>query len=337
MKLRSVDLRVLLSKPILVVLPIVSLVSAGCGGSDASSGSTGGGSGSAGASAQAGAAGSVVVGTSGAGGAGGATQASGGAGASATGGVGAGGSTAGAGGSAAGAAGSGGATAGAAGAGGAIGTAGAGGSVNNVPGDYKGTPYTALQIPGKINACDYDRGGAGVAWCHDMGNCSAGTLTGDYPGGSGVYRTPMPANAKICSGAACDDNVGVCRMNPQKPDNTINGQAMPATDTYLCYSVAGEWTKYTVVVAQAGTYSVGGTMAVPQNGGFNLSFGGNITTGNVALAITPTTHSGTGENFHSWDTRSALGTVTFPAAGSYVMTLTQVGRFNADSFTFTKM
>jgi hypothetical protein len=209
--------------------------------------------------------------------------------------------------------------------------------VNNVPADYKGTPFTALQIPGKVNACDYDRGGAGVAYCHDAGNCGAGTVTGDYPSGSGVYRAPMPANAKLCSGAACDDNVGVCRMNPSKPDNTINGAPMPSTDTYLCYSVAGEWTKYTVTVAQAGTYSVGGTMAVPQGGGVNLSFGGNITTGNLPLAITPTTHSGSGENYHSWDTRMNLGTLAFPAAGSYIMTLTQVGRFNADSFTFTKM
>jgi hypothetical protein len=126
-------------------------------------------------------------------------------------------------------------------------------------------------------------------------------------------------------------------MNPSKPDNTINGQPMPPTDTYLCYSVAGEWTKYTVVVAQAGTYSVAGTMAVPPGGGLNLSFGSNITTGNLSLAITPTTHSGSGENYHSWDTRSDLATVTFPAAGNYLMMLTQVGRFNADSFTFTKL
>lgn len=226
--------------------------------------------------------------------------------------------------------------------GGAAGTAAggaiaAGGSVNTLPADYKGTPFAALKLPGRINAADYDRGGAGVAWCHDAGNCGAGTVTGDYPQASGVYRAPMPANAKLCSGAACDDNVGVCRMNPSKPDNTINGQAMPATDTYLCYSVAGEWTKYTVVVEQAGQYSVGGIMAVPQGGAFNLSFGATITTGDVPLAITSTANSGSGENYHSWDTRSNLATVTFPAAGTYLMTLKQVGRFNADAFTFTKL
>jgi hypothetical protein len=230
-------------------------------------------------------------------------------------------------------------TAGAGGTGaGAAGAPGTGGSVNNVPGDYQGTPFSALTIPGKINACDYDRGGANVAWCHDTGNCSAGTVTGDYPGGAGVYRPPMPADAKMCSGAACDDNVGVCRMNPSKPDNTINGQPMPPTDTYLCYSVAGEWTKYTVTVTEAGKYSISGVMAVPPNGGgFNLSFGNDLSTGNVSVAVTPNTNSGSGENFHSWDDRAGIATVTFPAAGKYLMTLTQTGRFNAASFTFTKM
>jgi hypothetical protein len=286
----------------------------------------------------AGTAGATAPGTGNLAGAGGSTTA----GASSTA-AGAGGSGQNHGGTSAGTGGAGGTTAGAGGSGGsggAAGTAGtpsAGGSVNDLPAEYKGTPFTALKIPGRINAADYDRGGAGVAWCHDSGNCGAGTVTGDYPQASGVYRPPMPANAKLCSGAACDDNVGVCRMNPSKPDNTINGQAMPATDTYLCYSVAGEWTKYTVVVEQAGMYAVGGVMAVPQAGAFNLSFGDAITTGDIALAITSTANSGSGENYHSWDTRSNLATVSFPAAGKYLMTLKQVGRFNADAFTFTKM
>ena len=283
-------------------------------------------------SASAGSAGATVAGAGGS--AAGATAA-GASGAATTGGTGGGGgSSAGAGGVLAGA---GGAAAGAGGSSGAVALGGAAGMVNTLPTDYKGTPFTALKIPGRINACDYDRGGAGVAWCHDKGNCGAGTVTGDYPQASGIYRPAMPVTDKICSGAACPDNVGVCRMNPSKPDNTIDGQAMPATDTYLCYSVAGEWTKYTVSVEQAGTYAVGGTMAVPQNGAVNLSFGNGISTGDLQLAITSTAHSGSGENYHSWETRMNLATVTFPSAGTYLMTLTQVGRFNADNFTFTKM
>lgn len=308
-----------------LLLPIGTLPFAGCGSDGPSAPAAAGNNGIAGMAAVAGAG----AGGAGAGGAA-AGQSAGGASAGA-------GTTAGAGGTSAGSGGTAGGAGTSAGSAGMQAAAGAGGSVNTLPTDYKGTPFAALKIPGRINACDYDRGGAGVAWCHDIGNCSAGTVTGDYPQASGVYRPPMPANAQMCSGAACADNVGVCRMNPSKPDNTINGQAMPATDTYLCYSVAGEWTKYTVTVAEAGKYAVGATVAVPQNGAFNLSFTGNVTTGNVALTVTSTANSGSGEMYHSWDTRSNLATVTFPAAGTYLMTLTQVGRFNADNFTFTKM
>jgi hypothetical protein len=212
-----------------------------------------------------------------------------------------------------------------------------GGGANSVPTDYMGTPFTALVIPGTINTADYDRGGPGVAYCHDAGGCG-GATTGDQPPGAAIYRPAVPANAQICGVAACDDNVGICRMNPGKPDNTIAGMAMPADATYLCYSVAGEWTKYTVFVTQAGAYSVGGVMAsMLSTAGFNLSFGNGITTGDIPVAITPNNMSGSGENYHSWDNRSNLATVTFPSAGSYLMTFTQTGRFNASSFTFTKM
>lgn len=327
-RLESPLVRPSLGLPLLGLMSV--LASTGCTIADANAPQAGG---SAGAASTAGA--SSAGGTAGTAGSGGAAGSAAGVGGAHVATAGTGGSAAGVGGSLGGAAGA----SASAGAGGGAGmaSAGSGGSVNNVPADYKGTPFAALKIPGRINACDYDRGGAGVAWCHDPGNCAAGTVTGDYPQASGVYRPPMPADAKMCSGAACDDNVGVCRMNTAKPDNTITGQPMPATDTYLCYSTAGQWTKYTVVVEQAGTYAIGGVMAVPPSGGgANLSFGNDITSGNLSLAVTPNTNSGSGENYHSWDERSNLGSVTFPAAGTYVMTFTQVSRFNADAFTFTK-
>jgi hypothetical protein len=212
------------------------------------------------------------------------------------------------------------------------------GGVNMVPAGYAGTPFKPLTIPGTIYAADYDRGGPTVAFCRSGTSCTDGIVTGDWaPSNTPPYRPPLPATAKICSGAACADNVGLCRINPEKPDNTLAGQPVMPIDTYVCYSTAGEWLKYTVAVTEAGTYSVGGFMAVPMGGGVNLSFGGGITTGDVALPISPTTNCGCGENYHSWAERDDLATVTFPVAGTYLMTMTQVGRFNADRFTFTKM
>lgn len=207
-----------------------------------------------------------------------------------------------------------------------------------IPNDYTGTPFTTLTIPGTIISADYDRGGADVAWCHEPGNCGGGTVTGDYPAGADVYRPAMPTDAQVCGGAACDDNVGVCRMNPAKPDNTIDGQPMPSDDTYLCYTTTGTWTKYTVIVTEPGTYVISGVLAsMLQEAGFNLSFGDTLTTGDVAVTVTSNANSGSGENYHSWEDRANLATVTFAEAGSYLMTFTQTGRFNSSSFTFTKM
>ena len=56
---------------------------------------------------------------------------------------------------------------------GATGTAGVGPSF--LPAGYTGTPFAALKLPGRINAADYDRGGAGVGWCHNAGGCASGT------------------------------------------------------------------------------------------------------------------------------------------------------------------
>src|SRR5262245_22076733 len=146
------------SKSALLLVSIALVASTGCG-TDAASPSAGG---TAGASGAVGAAGSSAAGAGGNSGSSG--QAGGGAAGSSGGGA---AGNAGAGGSSAGA---GGATSGGGGTGGSGG--GSGGMVNNVPVDYQGTPYTALSIPGRINAADYDRGGADVAWCHSPGNCS---------------------------------------------------------------------------------------------------------------------------------------------------------------------
>jgi hypothetical protein len=44
------------------------------------------------------------------------------------------------------------------------------------------------------------------------------------------------------------------------------------------------------------------------------------------------------ETYHSWETVNNIGMVTFPAPGTYVMTMRLVSQqFNPEYFSFTKM
>jgi hypothetical protein len=218
------------------------------------------------------------------------------------------------------------------------------GGANNVPADYKGKPFTGmmppytLQIPGTIHMADYDTGGAGVAYCHgNMTNCAGGIKMTDWdcgPGKGGDHRKdpncpPYRPDA---------DNAGLCHMNTGEPDNTTTGQPYAPYYPYLCYTATGEWTKYTVQVTQAGTYSIGGAMAVPGGVNIELDFGNGVTTGMMALPQSPTAMCKCPETYHSWETVTGVGMVTFPSAGTYVMTmkiLTQ--QYNPETFVFTKM
>jgi hypothetical protein len=236
---------------------------------------------------------------------------------------------------AAGAGGAGGSTVGGAG---AAGTSSAGGA--SIPADYKGTPFTTLTIPGTIHASDYDRGGAGVAYCHaNPNNCQDGVKTDDWrPANTPVYRMPTVAGAMICGGAACNDNAGLCHMNTGEPDNTTAGLSVTPEDVYPCYVATGEWLKFTVQVMAAGTYSVGGFMAVPAGVSITLDFGAGLSTGPFMLPLSPTDMCRCPETYHSWETAQNLAMVTFPAAGTYVLTMTVVSQqFNPDTFVFTKM
>jgi hypothetical protein len=218
------------------------------------------------------------------------------------------------------------------------------GGTNFVPADYKGKPFTGmmppytLQIPGTIHMADYDLGGAGVAYCHgNMANCAGGIKMTDWdcgPGKGGDHRKdpncpPYRPDA---------DNAGLCHMNTGEPDNTTTGQPYSPYYPYLCYTATGEWTKYTVQVTQAGTYSIGGAMAVPGGVTVELDFGNGVTTGSMALPQSPTAMCKCPETYHSWETVTNVGMVTFASAGTYVMTMKILSQqYNPETFVFTKM
>ena len=217
------------------------------------------------------------------------------------------------------------------------------GAVDQVPPGYKGTPFKGAPqlIPGTVHMSDYDNGGAGVAYCHgSAANCGMGITTGDWrPGGFPPYR-PVAAGGTACGGAACNDNAGICHMSATEPDNYASGpQAgtlVTPQDVYVCYAATGEWLKYTVEVAETGTYAIGGQMAVPGGTAISLDFGGGVTTGSILLPASPTAACKCPETYHSWQDLQNLATIDLQA-GTYVMTLTFVtGQCNPDTITFTK-
>ena len=352
-------------RPLLVCLPLVSWL--GC---SSSTPSAAGGAGSSGSVGTAGASGAANVAGGGAAGAlNGAAGAA--AGADATAGMPSGGAAAA---GTGGAGDTGGSSAGSAGMAGA--SAGAGNTVGGggpgLPPGYTGMPFKALTIPGFIYAADYDKGGASVGYCR-VGAANPATVAScmtakidDWCCGNqkGCDERSQPT---VCPIYRADlDNAGLSHMNKGEPDRysvasatwvagangpTLTGPMVAAgddvlqhantttaDDTYLSYTYTGQWEQYTVNVASAGTYTIGGIMASPGGTTIRLDFGGSVTTGIMTIPTSPTANCKCPETYHSWNIVSNIGSVTFTTPGTYLMRFTLLTQqFNPLFFTFTKM
>ncbi|HEX3965808.1 MAG TPA: carbohydrate-binding protein, partial [Trebonia sp.] len=152
-------------------------------------------------------------------------------------------------------------------------------------------PYggTAAAIPGTVQAANYDTGGQGVAYNVTSVNGSANSYRSD-----GV-------DLEACSDSGCGDDLG--------------------------WTTAGQWFKYTVNVATAGTYTVSVRVASPSGvtDGLHIanSAGTNLS-GNINVPATG--------GWQTWQTVTA--TVTLPA-GVQTLTLDQDnGGWNLHSTAF---
>ncbi len=240
---------------------------------------------------------------------------------------------------------------------------------NMVPASYTGTPFKTLTIPGTIYFADYDKGGAGVAFCINGtatgAACANGTIS-DWCCGT-MNACDERAQPTVCPIYRADnDNAGLSHMNTGAPDDYAaagaswaasaegpmltgpmvkagtpvpqDAHATTEQDVYLSHTNAGEWLKFTVQVMEAGKYSIGGFMAVPPTTTLSVSFGNGIMTGTFPVPASPCTWAGCPSTFHSWSLPSNLATVTFPVAGTYLMTFTIVNNaLNPNFLTFTKM
>jgi chitinase len=167
---------------------------------------------------------------------------------------------------------------------------GAGGGGGTPPPPAEG-PYggTAAAIPGTVQAANYDTGGQGVAY-----NVTSTNGTADSYRSDGV-------DLEVCTDTGCGDDVG--------------------------WTAAGQWFKYTVNVAAAGTYTVSLRLASPGGvtDGLHIasSTGANLS-GNINVPATG--------GWQTWTTVTA--TVTLPA-GQQTLTIDQDnGGWNIHQLTF---
>lgn len=109
-------------------------------------------------------------------------------------------------------------------------------------------PYNGIiNLPGVIEAENYDHGGQGVAY-HDTESINHG----------GEYRTSEGVDIQSCSEGGF--NVG--------------------------WTSAGEWLEYTVNVPTAGSYTIDARVASPTGGSFHIDFGTTNVTGATAVPNT---------------------------------------------------
>jgi hypothetical protein len=165
---------------------------------------------------------------------------------------------------------------------------GAGGGTSPPPAEG---PYggTAAALPGTVQAANYDTGGQGVAYNVTSTNGTANSYRSD-----GV-------DLEACTDTGCGDDIG--------------------------WTAAGQWFKYTVNVATAGTYTVSVRLASPSGvtDGLHIasSSGANLS-GNINVPATG--------GWQTWTTVTA--TVTLPA-GQQTLTIDQDnGGWNIHQLTF---
>ena len=161
-------------------------------------------------------------------------------------------------------------------------TSGGGGGSGPTGGDapFGGTP---APVPGTVQAANYDTGGQGVAY--------------------NVTATNGTANSYRSDGVDLEDTA----------DTSDTGPAGAAYD--IGWTGAGQWFKYTVEVATAGTYTVSLRVAAPTAVADALhidSSSGTNLTGSVAIAATG--------SYQTWATVTANVTL---AAGQQTLTVDQ--------------
>jgi hypothetical protein len=203
----------------------------------------------------------------------------------------------------------------------------------NFPGDYKGKPYSdvmykggAQSLPGKLQCEYYDFGGEGVTF-HDNDTINSGS--GRLNPADGSYLNEFRINEAV--------DISYTKFGDPAIDNNLYNFVEPEKDQlYVGWTAAGEWTKYTVKVAKAGTYQMGIMYTSNQNGKISVSVNDKDATGPVLIPTTfVETDSVAWRQWHHWNYIDSLARIDLEK-GLQTITIhtVEIGQMNYDYINF---
>ena len=200
--------------------------------------------------------------------------------------------------------------------------------------NYQGTPYHdeqypggTQQIPGKIMCSYYDMGGEGVAY-HDSDAVNHGS--GELNPIDGSYLHSFRVDEGVdTSYVKYKDTIDNSPYNLVQPEENM---------LYVGWTVPGEWTKYTVTVAEAGIYTVDLLYTSFQGGAVSIAIDDEDVTGPIAITSTYREEDPIDwRQYHHWNIAQSMAEITL-TAGQHTLTLHTVenGNMNYAYLAFAK-
>ncbi len=204
---------------------------------------------------------------------------------------------------------------------------------NKLMSDYKGQPYQdslysagAQIIPGKLQCEYYDFGGEGIAY-HDADSINSGS--GRLNPADGSYLHQFRMNEAV--------DISYTKFQDPPIDNNAYNLAEPLKDQlYVGWTKPGEWTKYTVTVAQSGMYQVGIMFTSNKNGKISIAVNDKDITG--TLLIPSTANAADTIPWRQWHHWNYLDNIARINLKKGIQTITlhtiEIGEMNYDYINF---
>jgi hypothetical protein len=199
--------------------------------------------------------------------------------------------------------------------------------------DYKGIPYSDDQyklgvqtIPGKLQCEYFDFGGEGITY-HDSDSINSGS--GGLNPADGSYLHEFRINEAV--------DISYTKFQDPPIDNTIFNLVQPEENQlYVGWTEPGEWIKYTINVAQSGTYQIGMMYTSNQNGKISIAVNDKDLTGPLLIPSTfIAADTVDWRQWHHWNYIDDLAKIDLKK-GLKVLTLhtIEIGNMNYDYLNF---